>query len=71
MSDEINEGGYTHLLFIVPIGDCQEALSEKHLEFFDKEILRIVDADECADDITGLVSSKVYRPDQPRPPWQK
>jgi hypothetical protein len=39
MIDETNEEGYTHLLFIVPIGDCQETLGKKHLEFLDEKIL--------------------------------
>ncbi len=29
----------TYLLFIVPIGDCQETLGKKDLEFLDEKVL--------------------------------
>ena len=60
------EGTWSHLLLVVSISDCEETLGKQNLEFFNKEILRIIDADEGADDIAGLVCPEVYRADQSR-----
>jgi hypothetical protein len=53
-----------HLLLVISIGDSEETLSEKNLELLDKEVLRVVDTDEGADDIARSVGAKVYRIDQ-------
>ena len=55
-----------HLLLVISISDCEETLSKQNLELFDKEILRIIDANEGADDIARLVRPEVYSAYQSR-----
>lgn len=55
-----------YLLFVVSIIDSQETLGKEDLEFFDEEIPRIINADKCANDVTGSVCSEVCRLDQLR-----
>jgi len=37
--ERLTKGIRTYLLFIVPIGDCQETLGKKDLEFLDEKVL--------------------------------
>ena len=52
----------THLSFntIASIADGQQALCQEHLQLLHKEILRVVDADQCTNNITWLVCPELY-----------
>ena len=49
----------SHLLVIVSVCDSQQALGEENLKLLDKQVLGIVNADECADHIAWFTRAEL------------
>lgn len=55
-----NTAPRAYLLLERIIADCEQALGEEHLQLFDEDVLRVVDADKELDDICSFRSPVIW-----------